>query len=165
MATKKKVITDCQILEAIRGIKKDLKEGYSLALSRKRNCGHTNNPLYRAVSTHPDYQPILLEYGKQKGHTNQYTKRAQKIVKGETPNFYKWVIENKAERFYQIHKLNSELIEPLQDLIISSDDESGMLQITSRAFTKSIFFKTSELMEEFNKFHLNQGCHNHVHVE
>ena len=151
-----------KVLETIQAIKEDLKKGDSLALSRKIRCGSSNSMLYKAVSTHPDYQPILLKYGKQKGLKNQYTNRAEKIVKGETPNFYAWVIQTRGPRLYAIHKVNTELIgDPLKDLFVTTDDETGKLQLTSRAFTKSIYFTTKEMLEEFNKAHLEGKECNH----
>lgn len=148
--------TNCKVLKTIQAIKDDIKNGDSLILARKKNCGSPSSMLYKAVSVHPDYQPILIEYGKKTGKSNQYVKRAKSIVNGEIPTFHAWVITTRGNRFYAIHRINTALWpDPKDDLIITTDHKTGMLQIMSRQFTKSIFFKTSELMEEFNKSNLN----------
>lgn len=150
--SKKVIPTEADILSAIQGIKRDLLNGDSLTVARKRNCGHSNTNLFKAVSLHADYQPILIEYGKSKGCSNQYTRRAKNIINGETPSFYAWIINLYGRKVYSIHKLNTELIKDIsKDLMIKTDETTGYLHLISRAFTKSISFNTAELMNEYEK--------------
>lgn len=147
--------TEEETLAAIAGIERSLESGDSVSVARKKHCGHSNTPLYKAVSNHVAYQPLFLKYSKQKGIENQYTKRAHKIIqKHDNTEFFKWIISAKGKRFYAINRLRAENMDPEKDLIISYN-EDGMLQISSQRFGCSIFFKTSEIKEEFEKWNSN----------
>lgn len=81
--TRKKLpseIQESQILRAVRLIEKYMQEGDSISVARKKSCGASGSGLYRAVSIHPAYAPILLAYEKKKGYGNQYTQRAREIL-------------------------------------------------------------------------------------
>lgn len=69
---KRKVISEKEILEALKRFEKNLADGWSAQISMKNACGYATNLLAKTVRRHPKYLTLINNHMKQANYGFQF---------------------------------------------------------------------------------------------
>lgn len=71
----------------------------------------------------------------------------KKPTKALIGKMIKWYVETRGDRFYQIIKGDGAAVNKVKDIVFNIND--NMVQITSLAYGRSVYFVFSELLAEY----------------